>query len=207
MPVLIDTLIKEKLITAEQLNDAKVKHIGAKKPLQELLVEMGFIKEEALIRVSARVFNMPILDLTKETIDTCATELISYELAKRYGVFPVRKERDTIILAMSDPQDIVTLDDLKIITKLNIRPILCTESEINKCIEKYYQIDDSLYDILKNVAQEDKIEIIKDKGGGQTRLDAQSVKEGGAPIVRLFNLILSDAVKARASDIHIEPQE
>jgi len=168
---------------------------------------MGFVKEEDLIRISAKVFNMPILDLDKETIDSAAIELISYEQAKRYGVFPLRKEQDTIILAMSDPQDIVTLDDLKIITKLKIKPILCTESEITKCIEKYYQIDDSLYDILKNVAREDKIEVIKDKGGGETRLDAQSVKEGGAPIVRLFNLILSDAVKARASDIHIEPQE
>lgn len=180
MSILIEALLKESLISEEQLNDAKAKHIGAKKPLQELLVEMGFIKEEDLIRVSARVFNMPILDLTKETIDTCATELISYELAKRYGVFPVRKEQDTIILAMSDPQDIVALDDLKIITKLNIKPILCTESEINKRIEKYYQIDDSLYDILKNVTQKDKIEIIKDKGGGETRFDAQSVKRGSA---------------------------
>ena len=207
MSILIAALLKESLISEEQLNDAKAKHVGAKKPLQELLVEMGFIKEEDLIRVSAKVFNMPILDLDKETIEPSATELISYELAKRYGVFPVRREQDTIILAMSDPQDIVTLDDLKIITTLNIKPILCTESEITKRIEKYYQIDDSLYDILKNVAQEDKIEVIKDKGGGETRLDAQSVKEGGAPIVRLFNLILSDAVKSRASDIHIEPQE
>ncbi len=207
MSVLIDTLIKEELITVEQLNDAWAKHTGAKKPIQALLVEMGFIKEEDLIKVSAKVFNMPLLDLDKETIDASATALIPYELAKRYGVFPVRKERDAIILAMSDPQDIITLDDMASITKLKIKPILCTESEINKRIDKYYQIDDSLYDILKNVAQEDKIEVVKYKGGIETRLDAQSVKEGGAPIVRLFNLILSDALKVRASDIHIEPQE
>ncbi len=207
MSVLIETLLKKGLINEEQLNDARAKRIGAKKPLQELLVEMGFIKEEDLIRVTADVFDMPILDLDKEAIDARATELISYELAKRYGVFPVRREQDTVILATSDPQDIEALDDLKIITKLNIKPVLCTESEIAKRIEQYYQIDDSLYDILKNVAQKDKIEVIKDKGGGETRLDAQSVKEGGEPIVRLFNLILSDAFRARASDIHIEPQE
>lgn len=207
MSILIEALLKENLINAEQLSDARAKLVGAKKPIQELLVEMGFIKEEDLIKISSKVFNMPILNLDKEKIDASATELVSYKLTKRYGVFPVRKEQDTLILAMSDPQDIVTLDDIKLITKLNVKPILCTESEINKCIEKYYQIDDSLYDILKNVGQEDKIELIKNEGAGEMRLDAQSVKEGGAPIVRLCNLILSDAIKARASDIHIEPQE
>jgi type IV pilus assembly protein PilB len=207
MSILIETLLKEGLISKEQLHDAKAKHLGAKKPLQELLVEMGFIKEEDLIKVSAKVFNMPLLDLDKETIDSAAIGLISYEQAKRYGVFPLRKEQDSIVLAMSDPQDMITLDDIGLITKLKIKPVLCTESEINKRIEKYYQIDDSLYDILKNVAEEAKIEVIKEEGEGETRLDTQSVKEGGAPIVRLFNLILSDAVKARASDIHIEPQE
>ena len=136
MSILIEALLKESLINEEQLNDALAKHIGAKKPLQELLVEMGFVKEEDLIKVSAKVFNMPILDLDKETIDSAAIKLISYEQAKRYGVFPLRKEQDTIILAMSDPQDIVALDDLKIITKLKIKPILCTESESNKCIDK-----------------------------------------------------------------------
>jgi len=207
MSNLIAALLREGLISEEQLNDALAKHIGAKKPIQELLVEMGFVKEEDLIRVSAKVFDMPILDLKNEIIDTHATELVSYELAKRYGVFPVRKEQNTIVLAMSDPQDIVALDDLEIITRSKIKPVLCTESEINKCIDKYYQTDDSLYDILKNVAPEDKIEVIKDSAVGETRLDPQSVKEGGAPIVRLFNLILSDAIKSRASDIHIEPQE
>ena len=206
MSILIEALLKERLITEEQLHDAKAKHLGAKKPLQGLLVEMGFIKEEDLIKVSAKVFNMPLLDLDKETIDSAAIELISYEQAKRYGVFPLRKEKDSMILAMSDPQDMITLDDMGLITKLKIKPVLCTESEINKRIDKYYRIDDSLYDILKNVAEEAKIEVIKEGGEGETRLDTQTVKEGGAPIVRLFNLILSDAVKARASDIHIEPQ-
>jgi len=77
MSPLIDALIKENLVTQEQLSDARNKQVGAKKPLHELLVEMGFIKEEDLIKVSAKVFNMPILDLNKETIDSAAIELIS----------------------------------------------------------------------------------------------------------------------------------
>ena len=116
MSVLIDALLKENLISKEQLNDARDKQMGAKKPVHELLVEMDFVKEEDLVRVSSKVFNMPIINLNEKTIDSSVTKLLSYELAKRYGVFPVHKEKDMLVLAMSDPQDIVALDDIKLMT-------------------------------------------------------------------------------------------
>jgi len=207
MITLLLALIKEKLISEEQLNEAKIKNIGAKKPIQELLVEMGFIKEEDLIKVASKVFNMPIVDLSKEVLDPAVIGLISYDIAKRYGVFPLRKENDILILAMSNPQDVIALDDIQIITKLKAQPILCTRNEINNCIDKCYQVDDSLYDILKNVTDDTKIELIKETDLGETTIDVKIVKGENMPITRLTNLILGDAVKMRATDIHIEPQE
>ncbi len=207
MSILIDALIEEKLITKEQLQDALDKQMGAKKPIQELIVEMGFVKEEDLIRVASKVFKTPVLALSKEKINSSVTQLISCKAAKRYGVFPVGKEGDKIVLAMSDPQDVLVLDDIKSMTNMEIKPVLSTKSDIAGCIEKYYQLDDALYDLLKNIADDAKVEI--DKEG---RLDS-GLCEGAAigsehePVVRLVNLIISGAVKGRASDIHIEPQD
>jgi type IV pilus assembly protein PilB len=203
----LNVLLKENLITEKQLNDAKDKQIGAKKPIQELLVEMGFIQEEDLIKISSRVFNMPVLGLGREEIDPSATKLISYDVAKRYGIFPVRREGDTLLLAMSNPQDIIALDDIKIMTNLKIKPILSKKSDIANCIEKYYHLDDALYDILKNIVDDTKIELVREVKAGQEVFEDELLDDNRSPVVRLANLILGDAIKARASDIHIEPQE
>ncbi len=206
MSNLLDALIKENLITIEQLQDAKDKQIGAKKPIQELLIEMGFIKEEDFMKTASMVLNMPVINPNNENIDSSTVDLISCETAKRYGVFPVRKKGNTLILAMSNPQDIMALDDIKLMTKMEVKLVLSKKSDISDCIKKYYQLDDSLYDLLKNVADDGKIESLK---GGESKGEAISagILEEHSPIIKLVNLILSDAVKVRASDIHIEPQE
>ncbi len=202
MSILIDALLRENLINREQLNDARDKQMGAKKPIQELLVEMGFVKEEDLIRISSKVFDTPTLNLYEENIDPSVIKLISYETAKRYGVFPLRQEGDALILAMSDPQDIMALDDIRLLTNMEIKPVLSARSEISKYMEKYYQLDDALYDLLKNIVDDAKVEMAK-----EGKLGIEMLKGERSPVVRLANLILSDAVKARASDVHFEPQE
>jgi type IV pilus assembly protein PilB len=207
MSALIDTLVKEGLISQEQLSDARAKYRGAKKPIQDLLVEMGFIKEEDLLKVSARVFNMPVWDKAKETIDAALTKILPYDLAKRCGVFPIRTDADTLIVAMSDPQDIMALDDIKLATNLKIKPVLSTKSEIDKNIDKYYQSTETVYDILKNINEDVKVDLVREVQTEQGVLDARISRMESAPVVRLCNLIISDAVRARASDIHIEPQE
>ncbi|MFQ5867776.1 MAG: hypothetical protein ACE5IT_07265 [bacterium] len=193
----LNVLLKENLITEKQLNDAKDKQVGAKKPIQELLVEMGFIKEEDLIKISSKVFDMPVLDLGKEEIDPSATKLISCDVAKRYGIFPVRKEKDTLLLAMSNPQDIIALDDIKIMTNMKIKPILSTKSDIANFIEKYYQLDDTLYDLLKNIVDDTKIELVREAKAEQEVFEAETLKGNRSPVVRLANLILGDAVRGR----------
>ncbi len=162
MPGLAETLIKEGLITHQQLQEAKDKQMGAKRPIQELLVEMGFVKEEDIMRVSTMLFNAPPADLNKESIDASMIKIVPYEIAKRHGVFPVRKEDDALVLAMSDPIDVIALDEVRNITNMYVKPILSTKSDISACIEKYYHSDEALYDLFKNIAEEAKVLVIKD---------------------------------------------
>lgn len=204
---LFDALIKDNLITTGQLADARVKQIGAKKPLHELLVEMGFIKEEDLLKAVSKLYDVPIFDLGRESIGPEAVKLLPYEVAARHGVFPIRQEGEVLILAMSNPQDIMAVDEVQLITNLRVIPALCSKSAINRAINTYYQTDDSIYDILKNMPAASSFEIISEKEDGKVVIDNRSMKDETSVIVRLFNLTMKDALNARASDIHIEPEE
>lgn len=207
MSILFDELIKEDLITGEQLQDAKDKQLGAKKPLHEVLVDMGFLKEADLLRVAARVFKMPVSDLKEGEIDPASTKLIPYDMAKRYGVFPLRKEGKTLVVAMSNPEDVVAIDDLSIKTGSPLKTVLSAKSAIDRCMEKYYQSDDMVYDLLKNMVSEGQVEVIPEKAQGKEEAYLGDIGVDSSPVVRLMNLLLSDALKSRSSDIHIEPYE
>lgn len=208
MKQLVQTLINNRLITEEQFKEAKIKQIGAKKPIHELFVEMGFLSEEDLMKVASEVSNMPITDLNNEEINPSAVKLISYEIAKRYGVLPLRKDGNVLVIASTNPADSVTLDNIRIITRMEVKSILSTKSQISEGIEKYYQADGIIYDLLKN-AVEEKIDILfqKDNLSIEKRFNIEAIKDKHGAIPKLLNFILSDAVRARASDIHIEPHK
>ncbi len=204
MSLLVTALLEKELVTQEQINDARSKQQGAKIPLHEVLIDMGFIKEEVVVEVAAEVFHMPICDLSAESFDPEVVKLVPYELAKRYGVFPVRIERNALVLAMSDPQDVIARDDLAVIAKKDIQPILCSKSVIKVFLEQHYHSDETVYDILKNIVDQTSLEPIKKfTSSGAVQL----IEDSDAPVVRLCTLIITDAVKARASDIHVEVQE
>jgi type IV pilus assembly protein PilB len=207
MAALLGALVKQGLITEEQLKEAKEKQVGAKRPVQELLVEMGFISEEDLTRASSGVFNIPVANLSEEPVDDSLTKVISYEIARRYGVFPLRKENGALLLAMSDPVDVMAMDAVRNIVNTDIKAVLSTKSAITANIEKYYHLDDSLYDLLKNIVDEAGVKVVKLMKEGGEVVDIAGHAGSEAAIIRLVNLILSDAVAERASDIHIEPQE
>lgn len=207
MSKITNELIRKKLITPEQLEDARYKRIGAKKPLHEVLIDMGFIKEKDLLNVASEVFGVAASPIKAERFDPEVLSAIPYEVAKKYGVFPLRKEESALLIATGDPQNIVALDDLRSITGMGIRPILTSSSDIKDYTEKYYQADESIYNLVKNIVEEkDKVEV-KKESPQQIVHDPNGFSIGSSPVVRIVNLILSEAVKTRASDIHIEPFE
>jgi type IV pilus assembly protein PilB len=207
MSQLIEYLVSEKMITEEQLRDALAKQMGAKSPIHDVLIEMGFVKEEDLLRIAAKVYNMPIVNLSEGNFDLSVLKYLPCDTAKRFGVFPIGKENDLLILAMSNPKDIIALDDLKCIAKMDIKPILSSKSQISACIAKYYQLDDSLYNVLKNITSETEVKIVPDDHRRVDTAELNSLTDGSSAVVKLVDLILNDAVKNRATDIHVEPQE
>ncbi|MBU2221928.1 MAG: Flp pilus assembly complex ATPase component TadA, partial [Candidatus Omnitrophica bacterium] len=164
-------------------------------------------------KIDSRVYNMPVTNLDEEKVDAGAIKLILSDTAKHYyGIFPLRVEKDILdkdipVVATSDPQDIVTLDNLKLVVNMQIRPVLSSKSDISRFIEKYYKLDDALYDLLKNVITDAQVSIVGGEKIVKADFNLGEITDEHAPIACLVNIIFTDAVNARASDIHIEPRE
>lgn len=205
---LLETLVNEHLITDEQLADARQKQLGAKKPIISLLLEMDSIAEENMLLVASRVFNMAVLDLDKEMIDPAAAKLVPYETASRHCVFPLRCDLSgCLVTATSDPRDIMAADDLKFASQREIRFALASPNQIKRYIQKFYNADDLVYELLKNYAGNSPELGAEELLAPGWAVNVDDVQSRHSPAVRLVNILLGDAVKNRASDIHIEPKQ
>ena len=153
----------------------------------------------------ARQYRMPAVDLTRFEVDNRIIKLIPAEVALKHNVLPLKREGRTLTVAMADPTNMAVMDDLKFITRYDIFPVIAGEYTLRTAIERYYeQTDAQLQNLLKDIEEEEDLEVIEededdDEGGIQVSDDA--------PVVKLINGILTDAVRRGASDIHIEPFE
>ena len=204
-----DLLVKEKVITPEQLDQAvKVqKESGAR--LGSVLVKLGFLSDEDVTNFLSRQYGVPAINLSFFEIDAQVVKLIPYETARRYQILPLSRVGASLTIAMVDPTNVFAMDDIKFMTGFNIEPVVASEAAIVEGIEKAY--GGSHEEDLENVMQS-----ISEMGEADVELQAEQEELGlselekaadEAPIVKLVNLILTDAVKRGASDIHIEPYE
>ncbi len=192
---IIELLLKQGLITPEQLEKAKeeVRRTGIK--LEQALEKLEFINEEDIARAKADFLGVPYMDLTDYIIDTELIKLISENLAKKYKVVPLFKIADTMTVAMVDPRNIDVLDQISKTTGIaNIDTVLVSEKGIQKILDSYYEVAGSVEEIVKSV---DKEEFKKDS--------SEIAVE--PPIIKLVNIMMLEAARQRASDIHIEPEE
>ncbi|MDP2577632.1 MAG: type IV-A pilus assembly ATPase PilB [Candidatus Palauibacterales bacterium] len=203
-----DLLVREGLITQEQLKAALAEQRGNGYRLGYNIVAMGLVSETDLTRVLARKYRVKAVDLSRiDKIDDRMIKTVKPEIAVRHLVLPLRRVGRTLTVAMANPQDLSAIDQLRFSTGYDIEAVVAGEYSLRKAIEKYYEtVDDGLQDMLQEFDDED-IEVV---GGDQeeevsvTALQAQ-VEE--APVVRLINAVLTSAVQKGASDIHIEPYE
>ncbi|MBI4513851.1 MAG: type IV-A pilus assembly ATPase PilB [Gemmatimonadetes bacterium] len=202
-----DLLIREGLITQEQLDRALLEQRQSGTRLGFNLVSLGFVSETDLTRILARQYRVKAVDLSKVgEVDPKILRLVAGEVAVKHLVLPLRRVGRTLTVAMANPTDLSVIDDLKFITRYDIEPVVAGEYSLRKCVEKYYQAqDEKLTDLLRELDQQ-HIEVLEQEEEeiSVTALQAQ-VQE--APVVRLINGILTDAVQKGASDIHIEPYE
>ena len=201
-PRIGDLLLKEGLVTQDQLNKAlaEQRHNGTRVGYN--LVKLGFVKETDLTRMLARQHKMPAVDLTKFQVDPRIAKLIPAELALKHNVLPLKRDGRTLTVAMSDPATMSVLDDIKFITRLDIFPVIAGEFTLRNAIEKFYESGEAQMQSLLSEIPDDDIEILESENENTADNGAALIDE--APVVKLINAIMTDALKKGASDIHFE---
>jgi type IV pilus assembly protein PilB len=201
-----DLLIKEGLITKEQLDKALQEQRASGTRIGYNLVKLGFVQETEITKMLARQYRMPAVDLARFEVDPKIVKMIPADLALKHLVLPLKREGRTLTVAMADPTNLNVIDDLKFITRYDIFPVIAGEYTLRQALEKNYeQVDAQLDTILKDMdaEAEEELEVLQEQEEDQ----APTVVSDDAPVVKLINAILTDAVKRGASDIHIEPFE
>lgn len=201
-----DALISEGLINEEQLQQALALQKKSGKRLGAVLVEMHLVTEHDIVQILSKQLKIPYIDLSNYLIDPVIAKLVPEHIAKRHMLIPINKVGNKLTVAMVDPLNIIAIDDIQLMTGLMVKPVVATQSDINKALQDAYGA----------VAQQDKLmgeldDIGKEGdagGGGGDDLDQLGeLGENDAPIIRLCNLVISQAVQNGVSDIHIEPFE
>ncbi|MGI1691897.1 type II secretion system ATPase GspE [Thermoanaerobacter uzonensis] len=195
-----ELLVEVGLITEEQLKHAIEIQNKTGEKLGKVLIKLGYVTENQILEALEFQLGIPHVDLQKYYIDPEVAKLIPEAVAKRYTIIPIKKDEDGILVAMADPLNIFAIDDVKILTKQNVKPLIASESSILKAIDRIYgreQAEKAVQDFKKEFQSEPVNEL-----PNEILEEVQN-----APAVRFVNSIIEQAIKNRASDIHIEPTE
>jgi len=200
-----DMLVKAALITREQLNQALQQQQTGGGRIGTNLVKLGFISEDDITSFLSRQYGVPSINLSHFDIDGTVIKLIPSEIAQKHQVIPINRTGNILTVAMADPSNIFAIDDVKFMTGFKVEPVVAAETSIRNAINKYYDSAGLVEDIMKTFDDKD-VEALKDDEDGFNAAELGKAAED-APVVKLVNLILTDAIKKAASDIHIEPYE
>lgn len=200
-------LLREGLITQDQLDGALQDSRTSNTRLGYSLIKLGFIKEEDLTRMLSRQYRVPAVDINKVNVDPRILKLIPGDIAHKHVVLPLRRVGRSLTVAMANPADPGAIDQLKFVTRFDIEPVVVGEFTLKRHIDQYYgvQEEDVLADLLGEIDDEG-VEVIEEEDDEVNEAAIQALVED-APVVKLINGILTDAVLKGVSDIHIEPYE
>jgi type IV pilus assembly protein PilB len=210
VPRLLELLVTEGALTTEQAQQAAADQRKTGDRVGTVLTRLGFLTEEDLLACLSRRYGIPIVNLEALEIPGGTITLVKRDIAQRYQVLPVRHVGDTLTLALSDPTSLPAIDDIQFATGLRVTPVLASTAAIRANLSRHYHIDylakiDALFKVDQRVAA-DSLELIADRS---RKVDITEIEEQAdqAPVIRLVNLILADAIAKHASDIHLEPGE
>jgi type IV pilus assembly protein PilB len=201
-----ELLLRDQIISAEQLQRAQEESKRSGERLGNSLVKMGAIQEEDLTQFLSRQYGVPAINLNEFDIEPDVIALVTKDVALRHKVVPVNRAGNSLIVAMADPSNILAIDDLKFVTGYNIEVVVAAEVGINQAITRYYEKSaEAQLDQVMSELQED-VEFTGDSEEQVNALDLEKASED-APVVKLCNHVLLSAIRQGASDIHIEPYE
>ena len=199
-----ELLVRNKLIDEQQLVKALEEQKASGGRLGASLVKLGYLKEEDLAAFLSRQYGVPSINLSEFEIDESVIKLVPSEVVQKYQLIPINRAGSTLIVAMADPSNIFAIDDIKFMTGYNVEVVVSAENTIKSAIDKYYDQSASFDDVMGDLDDID-LEVIDD----DDEIDTSELEKASedAPVVKLVNLILTDAIKKGASDIHVEPYE
>ena len=205
-----DLLVKEKIITPEQLEQANKVQKEQSCRLGSALVKLGFLTDEDVTNFLSRQYGVPAINLSYFEIDPAVVKLIPFETAKRYQILPLSRVGASLTIAMVDPTNVFAMDDIKFMTGFNIEPVVASESSILAGIEKAYSAgkEEDLEAVMQSMSEMNESNVeLNEQSEQELALSELEKAADEAPVVKLVNVVLGDAVKRGASDIHIEPYE
>ena len=198
-----EMLLGEGVITQKQWEEARDEERKTGLPFRRALIKLGVITEEDMVSFVADKMDIPHIELSNYLIDSKIVELVPEDLARKYQLIPIFKIGNDLTCAMVDPFNVFALDEVRMRTSLTIEPAVSTETEIKRALDEHYAVKGSLEDVIKGL-DEKKLGI---KEGEEVELKRLKGIVQEPPVIKLVNMMIMDAVKEGASDIHIEPQE
>ena len=205
-----DLLVADGLLTAEQLRKALAEQKGSPEKIGSVLVRLNFVNEDQLIGFLSRQYGVPSITLAQLDIESDVLKLVPAPIARKYEVIPVRKMGNSLALAMADPTNVFALDDISFMTNLQVLPLVASQTAIKKAIDRNYESKTEAISSVLSDMQTDlgNVEVVEDGEEG-AKVDVFELKESAdeAPVVKLVNMVLVDAIQKGASDIHFESYE
>jgi type IV pilus assembly protein PilB len=199
-----ELLVREKLISLQQLRQAQDEQRRTGQNLGATLAKLGYISDGEITNFLSAQYRVPAVNLDEYEIDQEVLKLVSREVCDKHKIIPVSRAGSALIMAMADPTNLHAIDDIKFLTGFNVEPVVASETAIQAAVERYYQSGPSYEEVMAGF-DEEEIEF----GGEGEELNLMELEKASedAPVVRLVNMVLLNAIKKGASDIHVEPYE
>ncbi len=209
-----ELLVGAGLINTEQLEHAMEMQNQEGGRLGHVLIKLNYVKEDEITQFLSKQYGVPAINLSNLHIDSSVIKLVPSDVAQKYQVLPISRQGATLTLAMVDPTNVFAMDDIKFMTGYNVEPVVASELALREAIDQYYGSNSSieLKRVMDDIASEEAaemedpdLEVIKE----EDEIDVNSLQDSSeeAPVVKLVNIMLTDAVRKGASDIHVEPYE
>jgi len=205
MKLLGQIMLETGLVNEKQIQEALARQKKSHEKLGAILIDLGYIKPEDLTRSLAKQFDLKVVDLESMQIGADIIDMIPQSLCKKHNIIPVKADDGVVTVAMSDPMDFNTIDNLRFILNSDVECVLATRSSIQNAISKYYGSSEESVDSMLQEFTDEFTDSAIPRVGKEGGIGVTVGETDDAPIIRLVHLIISEAIKARASDIHIEP--
>ena len=202
-----DILMEAGLITQQQLDQALLLQKNRNKRLGKILVELGYATERQIAEALATQLTLPLVDCDQYAIKDEVKALVPQEMAEKKMVMPLEIQGKTLLLAMADPLDWETIGEINFMTGMHVAHVIACESNLQGAIEKHYGAEEKVWNLLENIPGFEDVEFKKETAEEEVSIQSLYLNSETPAIIKLVTMVIVDAVKSRASDIHIEPRE